>query len=144
MISRYLSLLFIAGALAWILKTVLIWINGGTNTTGGLVGILFIVGALSLAVASAIRAWYLPRTLKVWPRVLATLASLIVLVLMVDLPILIGWQLFGHTWVAEELGIVLTALVALVIGVRGLFHGFPKSVAANYRTTSTTDTSADI
>ena len=144
MMSRGSGAVAVAGGLAWILKTVLIWANGGTNTTGGVVGILFVAGAALLAVAGGIRAWYLPRTLKVWPRVLAAAASLVVLVLMVDVPILIGWQLFGGVWIAEEIGIVLTAVIALVMGVRWLMRGFPDNAPAKRATASPTGTPLDL
>jgi hypothetical protein len=55
---------------------------------------------------------------------------LVVLVLIVDLPILIGWQLFGHVWISEELGIILTALIALGLGTQWLLHGFPDNHSA--------------
>lgn len=96
MISRCSGALSVFGGLAWILKAALIWMNGGTETTHGIVGILFVAGALSLALAGGVRAWYLPDTAKVWPRILVALAFLAALVLMVDLPTLIGWQLWGH------------------------------------------------
>jgi hypothetical protein len=128
MISRYSGALALVGGLVWIIKVALIWMNGGTGTTGGVVGILFITGAMSLGISGGIRAWYLPSTLKIWPRALASAAFLAVLVLMVDLPILIGWQLFGNIWIAEELGIILTALIAVGLGTQWLLRGFPTTI----------------
>lgn len=130
MISRYSGALAVVGGVAWILKVALIWMNGGTETTSGVIGILFITGAMSLAVAGGIRAWYLPGTLKIWPRVLAAIAFLAVLVLMVDAPILIGWQLFGRIWIAEELGVMLTALIAVGLGTQWVVRGFPHNHSA--------------
>jgi hypothetical protein len=53
---------------------------------------------------------------------------------MVDLPILVGWQLFGDSWLAEEVGIVLTAVLSLVLGVRWIAVGFGKASASPTRT----------
>lgn len=120
-----LRALALVGGLAWTLKFALVWMNGGTETTHGIVGILFLVDAISLALAGGVRAWCLPDPAKVWPRILAALAFLAALVLSVNLPILIGWQLWEHVWIAEELGVILTALTAVGLGTKWLVRGFP-------------------
>jgi hypothetical protein len=43
---------------------------------------------------------------------------------------LVGWWLIGRTWVAEELGIVLTAVAALVVGVRWATVGWREPAVA--------------
>jgi hypothetical protein len=130
MVSRCSGALSVLGGLAWILKFALIWMNGGTETTQGVVGILFVAGAISLALADGVRAWYLPDTAKVWPRILAALAFLAALVLMVNLPILIGWKLWGRLWIAEEVGVILTALIAVGLGIKWLIRGYPYNNSA--------------
>lgn len=124
MFFRISGALAVIGGLAWLAKVALIWANGGTGTTGGVVGLLFLTGGICIALAGGLRAWYLAGIAKVWRRVLATLAYVVVLILLVDLPILIGWQIFGRVWVAEELGIILTALLALGLGAYWIIRGF--------------------
>jgi hypothetical protein len=48
MISRCSGALALLGGLARILKVALIWMNGGTEPTSGVVGILFLAGAVAL------------------------------------------------------------------------------------------------
>ena len=43
---------------------------------------------------------------------------------------LVGWWLIGRTWVAEELGIALTAVAALVVGVRWATVGWREPAVA--------------
>lgn len=117
--------LAVLGGLAWIAKIALIWSNGGTETTGGMVGFLFLSGSLSLAVAGILRAWFLAGTRKVWWRILASTASVILLILLVDLPILVGWQIFGTAWIAEELGVILVAVLALGFGAQWIASAAP-------------------
>ena len=120
---RISGALAVIGGLVWLAKVALIWANGGTETTGGVVGLLFLMGGMCLALAGGLRAWFLVHDAQVWRRVLASLAFLALLILMVDLPILIGWQIFGTVWIADELGIILTALLALGCGARWMIRG---------------------
>ncbi|GAA2199898.1 hypothetical protein GCM10009849_18160 [Sinomonas flava] len=127
---RVSGALAVIGGLAWLLKVALMWANGGTESTTGIVGFLFLVGITCIAMAGSVRAWFFSPSAKVWRRILAILAFLVALVLMVDLPILAGWQIFGRVWIAEELGIILTAFLALGVGARWLVRGFGTKAAA--------------
>ncbi|GAB3273781.1 hypothetical protein GCM10027449_11510 [Sinomonas notoginsengisoli] len=118
------------GGFAWVLKTAMMWANGGTEGSSGVVGLLFEIGIVCIAMAGSVRVWFLVPSTKARWRILAVLVFLVGLVLMIDLPILIGWQVLGHVWIAEELGIILTALVALGAGVHWLFRGFGRTNAA--------------
>lgn len=120
----------LTGGCVWLLKVALIWANGGTDTTGGIIGILFLSGFFLLGLAAGIQAWYLSAAWKTWGRVLAVLVSAVLVVAMVDLPILLGRQIFGPGWQAEETGVVLTALVALGVGVRWLRAGHQRRAPA--------------
>lgn len=91
-------------------------------------------GGICIALAGGLRAWYLAGNAKVWRRVITSLAYVVVLILMVDLPILIGWQIFGRVWVAEELGIILTVLLALGVGAYWIIRGFGMRDAAVLKT----------
>lgn len=42
----------------------------------------------------------------------------------VDLPILVGWRLFGRTWLAEEVGVLLTGVLTVALGQWWLRVGF--------------------
>lgn len=111
------------GGTAWLVKVALIWGNGGTNTTDGMVGVLFDIGAIAIASAAVLRAWDWRAGSRPWGRVLASMIALVALFAAVNLPILLAWQVFGRTWYAEEAGIVLTAVTALVLGVGWLRAG---------------------
>jgi hypothetical protein len=117
MAARVAGLLAVFGGVVWLVKIAMIWDNGGTNTTEGLVGLLFDIGALAILSAVVVRAWRAPgRGLR--HRALAVPAVVVAFALAVNLPILLGWALFGRTWLAEELGILLTAVAAIVLGSR--------------------------
>lgn len=122
MALRLAGALAVVGGAAWLVKVALIWQNGGTNTTDGLVGALFDVGAVTILLALTIRAW-LASARQVRYRLLSVLAVTVAFVAAVDVPILIGWVLFGRTWLADELGIILTAAVAVVLGARWVTRG---------------------
>ncbi|HEY0642344.1 MAG TPA: hypothetical protein VGD39_02920 [Nocardioides sp.] len=119
MTSRVTGLLALVGGTAWMVKVALIWENGGTNTTEGLVGALFTVGAVAIVLALAARVW-LVSSRSVSTRLLAVMAVVACFALAVNLPILLGWIVFGRTWLAEEVGVILVAVGALVLGVRWL------------------------
>ena len=105
------------GGAAWLAKLALIWQNGGTNTTDGLVGALFDVGAVSILLALAVHAWWSPAEV-LWRRALTVVLVVVAFVAAVNVPILLGWALLGRTWMAEELGVLLTAVAAVVLGFR--------------------------
>jgi hypothetical protein len=117
MTSRIPGLLALVGGAAWLVKVALIWHNGGTNTTEGLVGALFAVGAVAIVLALVTRVW-LVSSRSVRTRLLAIAAVVVGFALAVDLPILLGWVVFGRTWLAEEIGVIMVAVGALVLGVR--------------------------
>lgn len=124
MAFRIAGVLAVVGGAAWLVKIALIWENGGTNTTDGLVGVLFDVGAVGILLGAGIRAWHVPpaRGLLRY-RTVALVAVVVAFAAAVNLPILLGWVLFGRTWLAEEVGVMLTAVAALVLGVRWLSAG---------------------
>jgi hypothetical protein len=136
MALRLAGALAVVGGAAWLVKVALIWQNGGTNTTDGLVGGLFSVGAVSILLALTIRAWFAParqvryRLLSV----LSVLAVVVAFVAAVNVPILLGWVLFGRTWLAEEVGVVLTAGVAVVLGARWVTRGRDEGQGQERRT----------
>ena len=124
MIPRIAGALAVAGGVAWLAKVAVIWANGGSNTSDGLVGALFSAGAVAIALAVVLRAWHAPAARRTTHRALAVVVALVVFVAAVDLPILVGWRIFGRTWFAEEVGVLITAVVGLVLGIRWLRTGF--------------------
>ena len=122
MALRLAGALAVVGGAAWLVKVALIWQNGGTNTTDGLVGVLFTVGAVAILLALVVRVWSASDP-QVRYRLLSVLAVAVAFVAAVDVPILLGWVLLGRTWLAEELGIILTAVAAVVLGTRWVIRG---------------------
>lgn len=123
MAFRIAGVLAVVGGAAWLAKIALIWENGGTNTTDGLVGVLFVVGAVGILLGAGIRAWHAPARGLLRHRTVALLAVVIAFAAAVNLPILLGWALLGRTWLAEEVGVMLTAVAAIALGTRGLSAG---------------------
>ena len=111
------------GGAAWVVKLARIWENGGTNTTDGLVGALFDVGAVAIVLALGVRAWCTPNRGVLRYRPLAVLVAVVAFAAAVNLPIVLGWMIFGRTWMAEEVGVLLTAVAALVLGLRWVTSG---------------------
>ena len=114
--ERPARLLALIGGLIWIVKTLLIWQNGGANRYGGTVGLMFVLGAVLLAAATAIWTWRAARDRPILLRAGLLLAAIIVLILAIDLPILLGQTLFPSSWLAEELGVILVAVAAIAVG----------------------------
>ncbi len=119
--TRVAGVLAVTGGVAWLAKVALIWRNGGTNTTDGIVGVLFDVGAVAILLALTIRVWVVPRSLRF--KLVAVLAVLLAFVAVVNVPIALGWLLFGQIWLAEEVGVLLTAVSAIVPGLRWAIRG---------------------
>jgi len=111
-----------AGGACWIAKTFLIWTNGGTSTTGGAIGLLFLAGFALLAIAVALWAWGATAGRALPLRILAVGCALVGLLLAVTLPILIGYALIPGSWLAEEIGVIAVASVALLAGIRSLIR----------------------
>ena len=126
---RIAGVLAVVGGVAWLVKLALIWQNGGTNTTDGLVGVFFGIGAVGILLAAGIRGWYAPARGILRYRAVALVAVVVSFVAAVNLPILLGWALFGRTWLAEEVGVLLTAVAALVLGTRWVTDGLGRHTA---------------
>ena len=108
------SFFAVTGGACWIVKTLLIWANGGTSTTGGVVGLLFLAGFASLAIAVAFWAWGVTTGRAVPLRVAAVGSALGGLFLVVNLPIPVGHALIPGSWLAEEIGVLAVAILAIV------------------------------
>jgi hypothetical protein len=129
MASRAAGVLAVVGGVAWLTKFALIWENGGTNTTDGLVGVLFDIGAIGILLAVMVAAWHAPARGPLRYRPIALLAAVLAVAAAVNLPIGLGWLLFGRTWLAEEVGVLLTAVAAVIVGTRWVTSGAARSAA---------------
>jgi hypothetical protein len=121
--GKIASVAALVGGVAWLVKVGLIWGNGGTNTDGGLVAVCYILGLLALGVALLAGGYSVVATAPVWLRVVVSLAVLA-----------LGWIIFGSIdsaakglysgddWLRDELGILVSAALALVGGAVGLLR----------------------
>ena len=112
--ERPARLLALTGGLFWIVKIVLIWQNGGTNRFGGTVGLMFMIGAVLLAAAIVLWTWRATHGRSFLIRAGLLFVALIVLFLAINLPILVGQSLFPGSWLADEFGVILVAVAAII------------------------------
>jgi hypothetical protein len=119
--ERLARILLLTGGLFWIVKVFLIWENGGTNTFGGAVGLMFLFGTVLLACATVLWTWRATRGRSPLLRTGLLLGALIVLLLAINLPTLVGQSVFPGSWLAGELGVILVAVAAIIAasGVTG-------------------------
>jgi hypothetical protein len=115
------SVAAVVGGVGWLLEVVLIAANGGSNTDGGLVGVMYLVGLLGLVVALAAAGYTLVETAPVWLRAVVVVAT--------PLLVFMVWQMIdqaikaldaGDGWLGDELDILLAGVIALALGAWGL------------------------
>ena len=119
--ERLARILALTGGLLWIVKTLLIWENGGTNTIGGAIGPMFLIGAVLLASATVLWTWRATRGRSLLMRAGLLLGALIALLLAINLPILVGQSVLPGSWLAGEFGVILVAVAAIIAASRD--HG---------------------
>jgi hypothetical protein len=112
--ERLARILALTGGLSWIVKVLLIWENGGTNRFGGTVGLMFMIGTVLLAAAAVLWTWHATRGRSLLLRAGLPLGALIVLLLAINLPILVAQALFSGSWLADEFGVILVAVAAII------------------------------
>jgi hypothetical protein len=100
--------------LVWIVKIVLIWQNGGTNRFGGTVGLMFMTGTVLLCAATVLWGWHATRGRSFLMRAALLLGGPTVLFLAINLPTLVGQTLFPGSWLADESGVILVAVAAII------------------------------
>ena len=92
--------------------------NGGSDTTGGLVGVAFFIGVVALVVAGAASGFVLLRRRRSWLGYVGLLLGVVVtLVGFVVLEGVLKAIVPADGWFEGEVGIVGTAIVALALGV---------------------------
>ena len=112
--ERLARSLALSGGLFWIVKILLIWENGGTNMFGGAVGLMFLIGTVLLASATALWTWRATRGRSLPIRAGLLLGALIALLLAINLPILVGQSVLPGSWLAGEFGVLLVAVAAII------------------------------
>ena len=119
--ERLARILALTGGLFWIVKILLIWENGGTNTIGGAVGLMFLIGTVLLASATVLWTWRATRGRSLLMRAGLLLGALIAQLLAINLPILVGQSVLPGSWLAAEFGVILVAVAAIIAasGVTG-------------------------
>ena len=108
----------LVGGLGWLVKVALIWGNGGTNTDQGLVAVCYFVGVGGLIVAAAAAGAWLTASRPVVVRVLTGIMGVVAIFLLFTIfdAVLSPLARDGH-WFQEEVEIVATALVGLVLAL---------------------------
>jgi hypothetical protein len=118
---RVASVAGVIAGVGWLAKAALIWANGGQNTGGGLMGVVFLAGLIGVVVALGAAGYALVRTAPLWLRAVVTVA--------VPLLVMMVWQLLDQAikavytdegWLRGELSIILAALTAVAAGTWGL------------------------
>ena len=109
---------WLVAGVVWLVKVVLISENGGSDTTGGLVGVAFFIGVVALVVAGAASGFVLLRRWRSWLGYVGLLLGVVVtLVGFVVLEGVLKAIVPADGWFEGEVGIVGTAIVALALGV---------------------------
>ncbi len=116
--ERPARLLALTGGLSWIVKILLIWENGGTNTFGGAVGLMFLIGTVLLASATVLWTWHATGGRSLLMRAGLLLGALIVLLLAINLLSLVAYFVFPGSWLAGEFGVTLVAVAAIIAAAR--------------------------
>ena len=109
---------WLVAGVVWLVKVVLIAENGGSDTSGGLVGVAFFIGVVALVVAGAASGFVLLRRRKSWLGYVGLVLGVVVtLVGFVVLEGVLKEIVPADGWFEGEVGIVGTAIVALGLGV---------------------------
>ena len=107
---------WLVAGVVWLVEVVLISENGGSDTTGGLVGVAFFIGVVALVVAGAASGFVLLRRWRSWLGYVGLLLGVVVtLVGFVVLEGVLKAIVPADGWFEGEVGIVGTAIVALAV-----------------------------
>ncbi|HEU4515310.1 MAG TPA: hypothetical protein VFR87_19535 [Nocardioidaceae bacterium] len=127
---RIASTAAVVGGVGWLVKIVLIWLNGGENTDAGLVGIMHFVGLAGVFLALAAAGYTLVEKAPVWLRAVVAVATpLLVLMVWALLDQAIKAMYTTEGWLRDELSILVAAVIALVMGAWGFTRHRPRDQA---------------
>jgi hypothetical protein len=106
----------LVGGGAWLAKVGLIWANGGSNTDQGVVAVMYLLGLVGLAAASAAAGVALTAGRRVVLRVLGGATGVIAFVVVFSIldPVLSPLAAEG-SWMRDEMQILGTAVLALLL-----------------------------
>jgi hypothetical protein len=104
--------IFVGAALscgaAWLTKTALIAANGGTQTDGGLIGVLWAFGMLSYLIASVAAAVALLHHRPLWQRIAAAVVIAPLAFALLNVVDGLAQSAYsGDDWVRDEVALVL-------------------------------------
>ena len=116
--ERLARIFALTGGLFWIVKVLLIWENGGTNRFDGAVGLMFLLGTVLLASATALWAWHATRGRSLLMRAGLLLGALTVLLFAINLLSLVAYFVFPGSWLAGEFGVILVAIASIFAAAR--------------------------
>lgn len=119
--NRVASVAGVLGGVSWLAKVGLIWANGGTNTDEGIVAVLYLAGLLVLAIAALAAGYAVVTTAPIWLRVVVSVATLALFWILYSVIDSAAQAMYsGGGWLDDELGIVVTAVLALLVGLVAL------------------------
>ena len=117
---RIASAAAVVGGVSWLMKVTMIWGNGGRDMDSEPVQMLYKAGFAVLAVALGAAGYTLVERAPVWLRMVVAVAT--------PLLVLMVWMLMdegiksvypGHSWLRDEVSVIIAAVVALMMGVWG-------------------------
>jgi hypothetical protein len=120
-LSRIFVALSLTCGAAWLLKQVVIAASGGADAESPLIAALWATGMITFVLASATGTALALRRMPTWARVVAGVVAVPVSFIVLDLldAIIDGVYTAGG-WFAEEIPLVLAALVMAGLGARTL------------------------
>lgn len=125
---RIASVTAVLGGLAWLLRVGLVVTDSGHSTDSELVGYATLVGWVALAIALAAAGYTLVEVAPVWLRAVVAAATMLLVLMM-------WWladegaksMLPGDSWLRDEVSMVISAVIALVMGFWGFTRHRPPS-----------------
>ncbi len=116
----FVSLAIACGA-SWLLKQVAIVATGGGDTESPVVAVLWATGMLTFLLAAACGSALALRAIPTWARVLAAVVAVPVAFVALEVADAIVDEVYqADGWFAEEIPLVLAALVMSALGVQVL------------------------
>lgn len=117
---RIASIAAVVGGVSWLMKVTMIWGNGGQDTDSEPVRLMYVAGFAVLAVALGAAGYTLVERAPVWLRAVVAVATpLLVLMIWMLLDEAVKAVYPGHSWLRDEVSVIIAAMIALVMGVWG-------------------------
>ena len=118
--KSFIALSLTCGA-AWLLKQVVIVASGGADAESALIAALWATGMITFVLASATGVALALRSLPTWARVAAGIVAVPVSFLLLQvIDVIVDGVYTANGWFAEEVPLVLAAVVMAALGMRTL------------------------